>query len=326
MILQRTTIVFLSVFAAVTGSAVAATQQEILKVLDDHGIPYDREVVEASAVKGILSAVDEGARIISSIETGTAVTNRTLVRKEEWAEGICYLKLEGLRSGGGALCIKHLKAWSEEGRAGLIMDIRGAGGADLESVDDMLGMFTATNTLLYTVRDGRGKIIETHRTGKETPIGKTPLMVLVGRETRGASELLAGSLSGKPGVMLLGSRTRGDARLRERILLKKKEILYIATKWLVLADDVEYDQVGIKPDIEVSETAGREYRQPVPVRKRIGKKMSDKAKIDRKLMERVADDPVLARATDIHLGLKALRGEESGGEGGSRKSEVGGRR
>lgn len=306
MILQRTIIVCLSVFAVVTGSAVAVTQQEILKVLGDHGIPYDREMVEASAVKGVLNAVDEGAKIISSIES--AATNKTLIKKEEWAEGICYLKLEGLRSGDGNLCIKYLKAWSAEGRAGLIMDIRGAGGADLESVDDMLGMFTATNTLLYTVRDGHGGIIETHRTGKEISIGKTPLMVLVDKGTRGASELLAGSLRGRHGVMLLGSRTRGDARLREKIPLKENEILYIATKWLVLVDDVEYDQVGIKPDIEVSEMAGKEHRQPVSVRKRIGKKISDKAKIDRKLMERVADDPVLARATDILLGLKALRG------------------
>ena len=292
-------------FFVLTGVAVAVTQQELFNVLDVRGIPYDREVVELSAVKGVLSAVDEGARIIHSDEV--AVTNRILVTKEEWAEGICYLDLEGLQSGSGALCAKYLKAWSDDDRAGLIMDVRGAGGVDLESVDDILGMFVATNTLLYTVRDGRGNVVEKHCTTKETSIGKTPLMVLVDGKTKGASELLAGLLSGKSGVMLLGAQTRGDAGLRENITLKDGEVLYIATKWLVLADDVEYDQVGISPDIEILEMLDKEAAQYVPLRKRIGKKVSDKAKVDRKLMERVADDPVLARATDILLGLKALR-------------------
>jgi C-terminal processing protease CtpA/Prc len=198
-----------------------------------------------------------------------------------------------------------IRAWVKVRQAGMIIDIRGAGGDDIESVDHIGGMFGETNSLLYTVRNGRGQVLETHRVQEHVPLGGTPLMILIDGHTWGAAELLAATLKGRKGVMLVGSRTKGDARLRENIRMSDEEVLRIATRWLVPAGDVEYDQVGIKPDITVAPSANK--AKSMPNVKRIGKRPSEKAKVDRELMERVAGDAVLARATDILLGLKALR-------------------
>ena len=284
----------------------AATQEQIYRVLGERGIPFDREAAARRAVEGLLKSVDDGARIVTADDPVPADTNKTLRTAEEWGEGICYVKLNGLYEGGGAESVRLLKAWTKVGRTGMIMDIRGAVGGDIASVDDIGGLFSATNSLLYTVRSGKGEVLESHRVKKENPLGPTPLMVLVDDDTAGACELLAATLKGRKGVMLVGSRTKGDARLRENIRLSEDEMLYISTRWLVPADEVEYDQVGVKPDITVVPlTPGR---ASIPNVKRIGKRPSEKAKVDRKLMERVAGDAVLARATDILLGLKALGG------------------
>ena len=296
----------LAVFlVAITDRGWAATQEQIHRILGERGIPFDREVAVRRALEGFLKAVDEGARIISVDEDVPVETNKTLQTAEEWGEGICYVKLNGLYEGGGEESVRLLKAWSMTGRTGMIVDMRGASGDDIASVDEIGGMFSATNSLLYTVRNGRGEVIESHRVRKENPLGRTPLMLLVDGSTAGACELLAATLKGRQGVMLVGARTRGDARVRENIRLSDEEMLYISTRWLVPAGEVEYDQVGVKPDITVSsQTSGR---TSIPNVKRIGKRPSEKAKVDRELMARVADDAVLARATDILLGLKALR-------------------
>jgi C-terminal processing protease CtpA/Prc len=300
----------------------AATQEQIYRILGEHGIPFDRETAARCAIRGLLTAVDEGARIIAVDQDVPVVTNRTLDTAEEWPEGICYVRLNGLYEGGGAESVRLFKAWAQTGRTGMIVDIRGANGDDIASVDDIGGMFGATNSLLYTVRSGRGDVLESHRVKKAIPLGATPLMLLVDGDTAGACELLAATLKGRKGVMLVGSRTKGDARIRENIRLSDNEILYISTKWLIPAGEVEYDQVGIKPDITVSPLAAG--RKSVPSVKRIGKRPSKKEKVDRKLMERVAGDAVLARATDILLGLKALRrtGQQTGAEAGGPASRV----
>jgi len=287
-------------------TAHAATQEQIYDILGERGIPVDREAAARRAVEAVIRSVDEGGRIFSVDDLPPATeTNRTLQTAEEWGEGICYVKLNGLYEGGGSESVRLLRAWSKIGRTGMIMDIRGASGTDIASVDDIGGMFGPTNCLLYTVRSGRGEVLESHRVSKAAPLGATPLMVLVDGNTRGASELLAATLKGRKGVMLVGSRTKGDARLRENIRISDNEVLHISTRWLVPAGDVEYDQVGVKPDVAVAPRTT--MPASVPNVKRIGKRPSKKDKVDRKLMERVAGDAVLSRATDILLGLKALR-------------------
>jgi hypothetical protein len=133
-------------------------------------------------------------------------------------------------------------------------------------------------------------------------------------ETRGASEILVAVLKGTKGVMLLGTSTKGDHAIRELFPLSKSESLYIATRWVFPANGVEYNGTGVQPNIVVpagarnaiSTNAANEMAVSDSIRA-LWKPFSDKAKIDRGLMQRVSGDATILRATDILLGLKELR-------------------
>lgn len=288
-------------------SLSAVTEKEIYGVLEELDIPFNTNAVQQSAVGGILKAIDPRAKILSPEDALQLSSGSTIEKVEEWGGGICYLKLNGLYKGGGAKVAYHLQMWVEAGHSGLIIDMRGGGGGSLSSVDEIASMFVPVDTVLYRIKDGHDQIVETHQT-KEDPtlLGRVPLMLLINKETRNASEVLAAVLKGKREIMLVGSHTRGDSRYREIIPLSDTEMLYIATKRIVPFDGPEYDSVGVEPDIVISAVNNSSFARMPIEEKMESKPLSDKARVDKELMQKVAGDTVLGCAIDILLGLKAL--------------------
>lgn len=287
--------------------AAAVTERDIYRVFRERGIPFDGDVARKSAVEGMLKAADGRARILSIEDAEKLGKGKTIEKAEEWPEGICYLKLDGLFEGGGSKVVSRLQTWVDTGRSGLIIDIRGSGGENLASVDEIVSTFVVENTVLYTVRDGNGRILETHSTREGTvSLAGIPLIVAIDGKTRDASEVLAAAMKGRDGVMLIGSRTSGDTGLRELIPLSDNELMHIATRWVVLPEGPEYKSVGVEPDIVVSDEKDDRSASISPAERDNGKPLSDRKKLIRELMQRVDGDAVLGRAADILLGLKAL--------------------
>ena len=289
------------------GHAGSEDVTELLNILIEHSIPFDSNAVQQAAVEAILKTVDEGARILKpgQVPEG-AVTNQLDITVEEWAEGIAYLKAPGLHAGTGTQVATRLQQWATAGRHGLILDIRGAAGSDLQAVVDIAGALAPTNTPLFEIRDGQGHA-ETHRT---TPDGSgpiaVPVMLLIDQGTSSASELLAASVRNLGRVMIIGRPTSGDNKLRELLPLSNSNSLYVATRWLVAARGDDYAAVGVKPDITVADSEAHQSPPAAPEPHRDDRPLSEKAQRDRTLMRRVAEDATLARATDILLGLRAL--------------------
>jgi C-terminal processing protease CtpA/Prc len=99
--------------------------------------------------------------------------------------------------------------------------------------------------------------------------------------------------------------------VRRRIRLTGDETLFLAVGRAVPASGGDYEKVGVRPDIEVPESAAFRF-EPPPDRTQSGGPLSGDAETNRRLTLRVGDDPVLGRAVDILLGLKALRSEGRG--------------
>lgn len=295
-------------FAALAGTTDQLREEIILDILRECHVPFSANAVSQSVVEGMLKAVDPEAVILPTGSCPRDDATQSIALEEHWG-GILYLKPTGLDENTGRDITERLRVLGETNCLGVIIDMRGAGGGNLAAVDRIAGMITPADTVLYHVRNGLGEDVETHMAERPLlPIGEGRLMLLIDDRTHGASEVLAASLSAQAGVLLVGSRTSGDAARRRTIPVSDRESLRIATHWIDPADSPPYDMIGVRPDIVVDIRqipGGAEASSTEDFSKR---SMSDKAELDRQLMLRVSGDAVLSRATDVLLGLEALSG------------------
>ena len=278
--------------------------EDVYKLLLERKIPIDVEKVRRAAVEGVIKAVDPGAVLLSAEEFHKALLAKSLVKSEEWPEGICYLRLKGLYRDGGDEVSDRIRKWQEAGKIGVILDLRGADGNSLASVDRIAELFARGNPLLYQLKDGREPELESHRAKTGADLPKTPftVIVVVDGKTSDSGELLAAALKNRPGVLVLGSKTHGDGGYREYVRLSQDEILHIVTKRVILGG-VQIDSNGVLPDVDIEAAEAAKLKT---LAKGLSDKVpSDKTRVDRELMEKVYADPALLRATDILLGLKA---------------------
>jgi len=295
--------------ALIVAAAVCrgVTEQELHELFDARRIPVDEAALRSGALEGMIRAVDRRARILTSGDIASWTNRTPAVAAEAWPEGILYVKLDGLYPGSGEALTASLGGIEAEPPNGVIVDLRAAGGDHIDAVTHIAGRFVEPGRFLYEVTDGRGEVVERcHAPTNALPPGRSPLAVLVSGETRGAGEVLAGVLGRLDRSIVIGSRTSGHEGLMERIPLSEDRQLLVTTRWVSLGSNSVALQEGLLPDIEVSETAEGAGPLAIPGKQREGKPLSEKARMDRRLMERVSTDPALRRATDILLGLHAL--------------------
>lgn len=229
---------------------------------------------------------------------------------EIWPQGIGYLKVNGLYTNSGAVIVEQLDTWRGTNCFGVILDIRGADGMNLESVAEIGSLFAHAGETLFTLRDGHNTTVTAYQAKAGQPMDK-PVMVLIDHDTSGAAEVLAGLLSVCKGAMLIGTPTRGDDRIRNIIPLANDRVLYIATQRIDLSKGLNYYRKGVIPHVRVASTntvaisPGREsdFTDEEPD---IFSGIAEQERQDRALIKRIGGDVILRRSVDILLGLKAL--------------------
>jgi len=310
-------------------SATSATVEDVLRVLEEQGIAFDTNKVFRAAAKSALRAVDFRAMILPAADLDRMTGGDPVDRDETWESGIGYLQARFVAGSFGESVKERLGDCTEKKSAGLVLDLRGAGGGGLDAVDSVASLFVEEGELLYSVKSGQGDILEKHEAGPCTDERKdrVPVMLLVDGATHGAGELLAALLKGRPGIMLVGRRTMGDLGLRTAVPLPGDEVAWLATRWAALgsrqdvededppshphprvdygeASEGEKASAGVVPDIEVS--THERVHSVKPEDEPGMRPMSEKAHRDNELMKRVGEDAILRRAVDILLGLQAI--------------------
>jgi len=213
-----------------------------------------------------------------------------------------YIRVNNLDAGTGRKLTDLLEEHHANGIFGAVLDLRGAGGDNLDSAAQFASVFADPGAMLFVLRDAQDQDIETHNAPPEQTYPRIPLMVLIDRETCGASEVLAAVLKGSvQGVMLLGEATMGDFVIREPLTMQSGMRLYVTTRRLVVGDGQSYTgregvlpNIPIKPPSMAASQADEEW---------FDEKESPEAKT---LRLYTRHDPVLRRAVDLLLGLKAL--------------------
>lgn len=225
--------------------------------------------------------------------------------KELLPRSIVYVALRGFYGDADEI-VAALTAHSETDPIGRIIDLRCAVGTDLSIVDAALNLLQKRHDHLYTIGERKnGEQREVRRTGDG--IIDEPVMILLGPETRGAAEVFAAAATRCRQVLLIGSASYGDMLVREGVELTSGDILYLASKVLVVGETSYLGDNGVEPDINVSRNDyliwSAEEEDRAVRRRRHENNEEDR----RRLRERVGDDAVLQRAVELLLGLEALR-------------------
>lgn len=237
--------------------------------------------------------------------TLTAAHAPVVALAEDLPTGIAYVKLSGIQEKSDREIVSTLRRWVGTGTAGLILDLRGAGGVDAEATASVASLFAPESAMLFALRDADDQDIAVYKASPAFRMDM-PVMVLVDERTHGAAEALAAILTGSAqGVMLIGEPTAGDPLIREFVDMPDGWKLHIVTRRLVTADGVSYNGLeGVKPHLAATPDLVPDFEPEWP--EQVKQKMTDEEKDDRRLRDRVRGDPVLRRAVDLLQGLRAL--------------------
>lgn len=218
-----------------------------------------------------------------------------------------YIRVNGLFPGAGIQIADIVASWSIAGIDGVVLDLRGANGGDLDSVITVASLMSEPESPLFSYRDAAGQEVEVHRARAGARLG-APLMLLVDEHTSGASEALAAVLSGTGrGAMLIGTPTLGDPLIREPVALADGYVLYIASRTLVVADGESYGgKETVRPDIRVNPRAIYPDFDPAAPLLTDPRGVTDQELETRDLRVYINGDIPLTRAVDVLMGLKAL--------------------
>ena len=244
--------------------------------------------------------------------TSTVVVTRALLRETavEIAEllpnNIGYIKVNGLYPGAGREIVSRVRAWSETRGDGIILDLRGAGGADAAAVAQVAALYSRGGQFLFAFRDHHQQDIDVFKAPEGSPV-TMPVMILIDRHTTGAGEVLAAVINGiAREALLIGEATPGDFLLREAVEISGYQV-FMTTRVLDTSDGYRYNgQFGLQPGVVI---AGRErdthdYEPAIDLLDR--REKLEEEERDAATRRRVRGDGTLERAIDILIGLKSL--------------------
>ncbi len=294
-------------------------RHRLFGILDEFGIPHDPDVLETAALRAMLRAIDPQAALLTTDEAETLEREQTGYRPRGnpgasaahvedgiplppepipsmttafWPHDIVYIAVSGLFDGADDQFSETMGSVIASNAAGLIIDLRHAGGRNFDAVDRIAGFFIAAGTPLYTLLSADGKPIRQGVSVGNNAPQSAPILVLIGAQTVMAAELLAAVLRDSRGVMLLGERTRGDLGLRELYRWSEDFFAYLPT--------ARFRPEGYRDD----HPRGTAPHITIPASRSSG---DDAQEGPRGFPACVGTDPILLRAVDILVGLRAVR-------------------
>lgn len=214
-----------------------------------------------------------GERIAMTIERGHGPEQLSLELDKPDAAGIVssslrehdglsvgVIEIHSFRAGTGERVKRALaELHSRSGRAlaGVILDVRGNPGGEVDEALIVADLFVAQGVLTRT--RGRGGVIL--REEKATEAGtdlSTPLVILQDRRSASAAELLAVALKDHGRAKVLGERSFGKGTVQEVIGIPDGSLLTLTVARYFSPDDRSIDGRGVEPDVVLEQVAGRQ--------------------------------------------------------------------
>lgn len=137
------------------------------------------------------------------------------------------------------------------GCRGVVLDLRNNPGGFLQGSVYVASEFMNNGTVVIeTHANGTETTLEVNRPGKLTSL---PMVVLINGGSASASEIVTGALKVSGRAKIVGETSFGKGTIQERKELPQDAGLHITTARWLLPDKSWIHEVGIKPDIEVTD-------------------------------------------------------------------------
>ncbi|MDH7577955.1 MAG: S41 family peptidase [Bacillota bacterium] len=147
-----------------------------------------------------------------------------------------------------------LSALESGGYQGLIVDLRGNPGGDLQTAVELAGYFIPEGPVVRIVhRGGAEEVWQSSRAGTRI---KVPLVVLINEGSASASEIVAGAIKDTGSGILVGTRTFGKGLVQTVFNLDSDVGVKLTTDKYLTPKGRDIHNKGIEPDVLVEQPNG----------------------------------------------------------------------
>ena len=170
-------------------------------------------------------------------------------------KNIGYVRLKSFNENSDNQFLKSIKKFEKNSKVkGYVIDLRKNPGGLLTQAINIADFFLDDGEIVST--KGR-KSSETRKffARKGDEINGKPIIVLINNGSASASEILAGALKDHKRAILIGETTYGKGSVQSIIPLKNKGAMRLTISKYYLPSGVSISEVGVDPDIEVSESS-----------------------------------------------------------------------
>jgi len=136
---------------------------------------------------------------------------------------------------------------------GLILDLRDNPGGLFDQAIEVAELFLSSG-VITSLRGHNSRLNREFRANGESLVPKIPIVVLINNGTASASEILAGALKGKPGVVLMGRHSFGKASVQAVFPLGRGTALRLTTAHYYTAQGADIEGKGLEPDIKFDDS------------------------------------------------------------------------
>jgi len=133
---------------------------------------------------------------------------------------------------------------------GIILDLRDNPGGVLSEAVALASQFLSPGVVVsYTRKDGVPQVMSSTNSSPDT----APMVVLINGATASSAEVIAGALQDRNRAVIIGDQSYGKGTVQEISSLSDGSQLEITVGQYHLPSGRAIDQVGITPDLKVSE-------------------------------------------------------------------------
>jgi carboxyl-terminal processing protease len=185
-----------------------------------------------------------------TIEIPTVYAAEVKDENGEVVDDLAYLEIQQFTNETVGDLSEELKRVVDEGKKGLILDLRRNPGGGLDATVEVADMFLDGGLVLTQVdRDGGRKEFNATGGGEAADL---PVVILVSKGSASGSEVLAGALRDHGRASLVGEQTFGKGSVNHLRELSNGGALYVTiARWLT-PNGEQIEGVGLVPDVPVT--------------------------------------------------------------------------
>ena len=143
-----------------------------------------------------------------------------------------------------------VRAAEESGMRGLIIDLRGNPGGLFDETLDTTDLFLDEGIMLIEVDDDDDELV--YRASEGGAALNIPIAILMGPLSASGSEVLAAALKDNGRAIIIGETSFGKGTVNRARQLDDGGALFVTIRHWLTPKGVQIDQVGIRPDVEVT--------------------------------------------------------------------------